>query len=657
MEKEVDIDLLDHEELRDASSQKVEMATESDLLLLGNWYVQSGMYSMAVESYKRVAEIEPNFAGVYYNLGFAYYKNGDFDEAKHEIKKAISLQPDNANFHYLLGLLLDDEYKFREALESFSKAISLNEKHLEALYYRGMLYDKLEELQKAYEDFSTILHLQNVPKPLFVDTLHNLGVIQMKLKLWREAEKTFEQYLNADKYDADAHYHLGEIYLCCSKDIQRAIDSFQNAIQLAPIHLDAQYALPIHLDARYALALSYAKCRYSHPDVRTEYRQKAIDQLTELISINHEFHTFERLHEAFFLLGSLYDDEPDDADEAIDAYKLGLDYAESPEARNNLGVLYSQKGMLNDAVGEFRQAIQSNPDYESPYHNLAKLYLHERDSQILGNLVSWLNGVFDDADTILHNLSLALVDVAKSEAYQSIYSNLHSIKNLVGLSGAKLRRATRMCHDRPELYELLMDIFGEQEKYYNEMVALLQNLKQEELVIELVNINKALKSVLNRAMSNLSAKNIKCQTNFDDALPHVKADINQLKEAFANLVVNAIDAMEAGGTLKITTEYERSGVKIIFADTGVGIPREELVNVFKPGYSLKEHGSGFGLNIVQRTVRKHRGKMELNSEQGSGTTITIHLPVDFESAPIQSNLQMRQIFYEAPHDLVADELA
>ncbi len=647
MEKEVDIDLLDREELRDASSQKVEMVTESDLLLLGNSYVQDGRYSRAVEAYKRVAEIEPNFAGVYYNLGFAYYKNGDFDEAKREIKKAISLQSDNANFHYLLGLLLDDEYKFHEALESFSKAISLNEGHLEALYYRGMLYDKLEEFQRACEDFFTILSLQNVSKNLFPNALHNVGIILMKLKRWEEAEKTFLEYLAEDRYSADAHYHLGEIYLCWSKDTQRAIDSFQNALSL----------VPTHLDARYALALSYAKCRYSHPDIRAEYRQKAIDQLTELISINCEFHTFERLHEAYFLLGSLYDDEPDGADEAIDAYKLGLDYAESPEARNNLGVLYSQKGMLNDAVREFRLAIQSNPDYESPYHNLAKLYLHERDGQILGNLISWLNGVPNDADKILHKLSLALVDVAKSEAYQSIYSSLHSIKNLVGLSGAKLRRATRMCHNQPELYELLMGIFGEQEKYYNEMVLLLQNLKQEELVIEMVDINRAVKSVLNRAMSNLSAKNIKCLTNFDDALPHVKVDLNQLREAFANLVVNAIDAMDSGGTLKITTEYEPSGVRIIFADTGVGIPKKEQVNVFKPGYSLKEHGSGFGLNIIWCTVRKHRGKIELNSEEGTGTTITIHLPVDFESAPIQSNLQMRQIFYEAPYDLMADELA
>ncbi|MCZ6681076.1 MAG: ATP-binding protein, partial [Candidatus Poribacteria bacterium] len=91
-------------------------------------------------------------------------------------------------------------------------------------------------------------------------------------------------------------------------------------------------------------------------------------------------------------------------------------------------------------------------------------------------------------------------------------------------------------------------------------------------------------------------------------------------------------------------------------DTGIGIPYEVRDNLFRPGYTLKHHGSGFGLNIVQRTVRDHRGRIELRSEEGSGTTFTIFLPVDLEATPIKTNLQMRSIFYEAPHELTFEEL-
>jgi signal transduction histidine kinase len=128
---------------------------------------------------------------------------------------------------------------------------------------------------------------------------------------------------------------------------------------------------------------------------------------------------------------------------------------------------------------------------------------------------------------------------------------------------------------------------------------------------------------------------------------------------FNNIILNAAEAMENGGLLQIKTEYDDMGsaVKLTFTDTGHGIPKEELYNVLKPGYSLKEKGSGFGLSIVQRIVREHQGKIDLTSVEDVGTTVTIYLPVDLEAVPIQTNLQMRPIFYEAPDDLIIDELA
>ena len=123
-----------------------------------------------------------------------------------------------------------------------------------------------------------------------------------------------------------------------------------------------------------------------------EFRQQAIDQFIELIKRDDELHTFEPLGRAFFVLGSLYDDRPEDADLAIYAYKTGLEHAPSPQAQNNLGLLYLQKNMIDKAAEEFKQAIQRYPDYESPYHNLAKLYFYERDEEILKDLQAWLEG-------------------------------------------------------------------------------------------------------------------------------------------------------------------------------------------------------------------------------------------------------------------------
>ena len=116
--------------------------------------------------------------------------------------------------------------------------------------------------------------------------------------------------------------------------------------------------------------------------------------------------------------------------------------------------------------------------------------------------------------------------------------------------------------------------------------------------------------------------------------------------------------MQDGGVLQVETEYQpqSSQVQISVTDTGAGIPDTLRQKIFQPGYTLKEGGSGFGLTIVQRTIRDHMGSIDLRSKEGGGTTFIIHLPVNPDAIPIKTNLQMRPIFYEARGDLAFEEL-
>ena len=466
----------------------------------------------------------------------------------------------------------------------------------------------------------------------------------IKRQQWQDAEQVFEGILEVEPREPDAHYHLAEIYLNLYGDVDRAIHCLQYAIEQDPEHLDA----------RFELGLLYAKHRYTRP----EFRQQAIDQFIELIKRDDELQTFEPLDQVFFVLGSLYDDRPEDTDLAIYAYKTGLEHAPSPQAQNNLGLLYLQKNMIDKAAEEFKQAIQRYPDYESPYHNLAKLYFYERDEEILKDLQAWLEAEPQTAARIIFHLTLSLMDVARAEAYQSLYSHLHRVKNLVSVTGGQLRSASRQAEPDSKLHTTLNQILTQHEECYNEMVELLQQLRMEEPVFGLTDINRILDTLLRNLMPVLEAKDIECQQIFDTRLPPVKGDSSQLKETFNNLIINAVDAMEGGGFLQIKTAYlpELSQIKISFIDTGVGIPYEVRDQLYQPGYTLKQHGSGFGLNIVQRTVRDHRGRTELHSEEGHGTTFSIYLPVDLEATPIQTNLQMRPIFYESPHEFGFEEL-
>ncbi len=106
----------------------------------------------------------------------------------------------------------------------------------------------------------------------------------------------------------------------------------------------------------------------------------------------------------------------------------------------------------------------------------------------------------------------------------------------------------------------------------------------------------------------------------------VDADPEQLGRALQNLALNAIDAMPAGGTLRIRTARRDGRVELEVSDTGQGLTQEECERLFTPYYTTKQHGTGLGLAIVQSVVADHKGKISVESEPGRGAIFRIELP-------------------------------
>jgi len=109
-------------------------------------------------------------------------------------------------------------------------------------------------------------------------------------------------------------------------------------------------------------------------------------------------------------------------------------------------------------------------------------------------------------------------------------------------------------------------------------------------------------------------------------LPPAPLDAGQIKQALVNLVKNAMQAMTRGGTLTVATGHNTEEVWVSVADTGGGIPQDQVNHIFEPFYTTKKKGTGLGLMIVQRIVRQHGGHIELESRVGQGTTFRLWLP-------------------------------
>jgi two-component system sporulation sensor kinase A len=106
----------------------------------------------------------------------------------------------------------------------------------------------------------------------------------------------------------------------------------------------------------------------------------------------------------------------------------------------------------------------------------------------------------------------------------------------------------------------------------------------------------------------------------------VLCDVNELKQAFINIIKNSIEAMPTGGTTYIQQVFEEDKIVLTIRDTGVGIPKERMSNIGQPFYTLKEKGTGLGLMTTMRIIENHQGVFQIQSEEGKGTTVTVVFP-------------------------------
>ena len=126
----------------------------------------------------------------------------------------------------------------------------------------------------------------------------------------------------------------------------------------------------------------------------------------------------------------------------------------------------------------------------------------------------------------------------------------------------------------------------------------------------------------------MEKRGIRPRLNVDDVLPPVKVDSGLLSQALRSLLSNAIEAMPNGGELVLTGRWDRHAnrVRIAISDTGVGIPANQIEKVFLPFHTNKPKGLGVGLPLVKRVAKRFGGVVELASEVGLGTTVTLTLP-------------------------------
>ena len=205
----------------------------------------------------------------------------------------------------------------------------------------------------------------------------------------------------------------------------------------------------------------------------------------------------------------------------------------------------------------------------------------------------------------------------------------HEVKNPLNAMMIHLEILKEKLDVPPEQVQQSLEVIGSEIRRLDRVVqGFLKFIRPEELSLKLLDVNALLKDVVALLETEWQKDGIRFAFQFDPILPLMAADEELLRQAFLNILLNACQAMPTGGTVAISTEQEGGEiVRVSIADTGVGIPPEDIDKIFHLYYTTKPGGSGIGLSLVFRVAQMHDGSIEVSSEVGRGTTMVVRLPV------------------------------
>jgi two-component system, sporulation sensor kinase E len=217
----------------------------------------------------------------------------------------------------------------------------------------------------------------------------------------------------------------------------------------------------------------------------------------------------------------------------------------------------------------------------------------------------------------------ALTMLAAGVAHE-IGNPLNSLNIHLQLIERKIRRIAAPARDSIE--ELLEVARAEIQRLDSIIHQFLQAIRPTRPSFEPHDPNEIIEESVAFLRREIEDRDILVETDLAAGLPRVEVDRDQMKQAFYNVIKNAFEAMRIGGILHIRSWRDDNFVSIAFTDTGGGLSAEDMSKLFRPYFTTKSSGSGLGLLIVRRIVREHGGEIEIESNQGKGVRVTIHLP-------------------------------
>jgi len=245
--------------------------------------------------------------------------------------------------------------------------------------------------------------------------------------------------------------------------------------------------------------------------------------------------------------------------------------------------------------------------------------------QVLENQVKEL----EDAYARLEKTHDMLIRHEKLAAIGEVSTRLaHEIRNPLATIGGFAKSIPRKYENRDRTIRNANIIVEEVRRLEEILSNVLDFTKTGVPRKSLTDVNEFVVKTVRVVEGEANACNVLVVLNLCEGECWVEFDPAQIRQVLINVIKNAINAMPGGGALEITTEHDGDWSTIRVKDTGRGIPEEFLENIFDPFFTTRNDGTGLGLSISQRIVQNHGGKLDIESVEGEGTTVSVLLPMN-----------------------------
>jgi signal transduction histidine kinase/Tfp pilus assembly protein PilF len=544
-------------------------------------------YQLESLKLSRETENKQAIANALKSLGTIYLNLKNYDKAIEYDKKALKVSEELgdrsgvADYYNSIGVIYDDEYKFDEALENYLLSLKIYEEigdvAKKGYVYNniGVVYDKLSDFPQAliyHTKAGEIFNSINYKKGM-ASSLNNIATVQLNQKNYKEA---------LTNYDKGLEIAL-EIDL---KDLILEIYKFKSELY--------------SMQKKYKLSLKFYKLYAGLKD--SIFTKEGIEKMAG-IQTAHDVHTLlndrEKEIELLQKDNEIYKLQVEKHD--LTRWKFYLGFGAVFIAGFFIFYLYRTKKKANILLE--KQVEERTLDLKNTNQKLTKEITERKkiENQLIRS--ERLAGVGELAAGVAHEIRNPLGNISSS---------------------AQFCLSKFAVEEKMEKY--LRIILEDSEKANLIIKGLLDFANPRELKPEKGFVEEIFKRIFESVETRCKEKNIKIESGFAKEVP-ILMDKKWFEQALLNLIINAIQSMSDNGELTVKTFSEVNELKITIQDTGSGISEENMKKVFDPFFTTKENGVGLGLSLAHEIISDHKGRFNIDSLPGKGTTITIYFPM------------------------------